>query len=206
MASKFCLKSVTQRGAWPTIRQRVGGYSARLRPPAWCGSKGAYDRTSCPCRYRTYRDGLLRQGAVDEAKADDQRHAGERQHHHPQVGHAVRGKQRKIVHDMIPKASLLLVAASRRKVQPLAPIAQMDLTHSVNGSASMRTRPQITRKLRNLAQRPAKPALGNGRLARADPAIPNTSGAIAGAALAKLGYSTRFNGKTCHAALACCSE
>jgi len=34
-----------------------------------------------------------------------------------------------------PKTSLSLVAASRRKVQPLAPIAQMDLTHSVNGSA-----------------------------------------------------------------------
>ena len=86
MASKFCLKSVTQQGLTrPTIRQRVGGYSARLRPAAWCGSKGAYDRTSCPCHYRTYRDGLLRQGAVDEAKADDQRHAGERQHHHPQV-------------------------------------------------------------------------------------------------------------------------
>src|SRR4029077_2899255 len=33
-----------------------------------------------------------------------------------------------------PKTSLSLVAASRRKVQPLAPIAQMDLTHSVNGS------------------------------------------------------------------------
>ena len=40
-----------------------------------------------------------------------------------------------------PKTSLSLVAASRRKVQPLAPIAQMDLTHSVNGSkASMRAR------------------------------------------------------------------
>ena len=32
-----------------------------------------------------------------------------------------------------PKTSLSLVGASRRKVQPLAPIAQMDLTHSVNG-------------------------------------------------------------------------
>jgi hypothetical protein len=39
-----------------------------------------------------------------------------------------------------PKTSLSLVGASRRKVQPLAPIAQMDLTHSVNGSASMHTR------------------------------------------------------------------
>jgi len=40
---------------------------------------------------------------VDKAKADDQRHAGERQHHHLKVRKAVVGKQRKIVHDMPPK-------------------------------------------------------------------------------------------------------
>src|SRR5262245_52202644 len=64
----------------------------------WCGSKGAYNRPSYPCHYCTYRDVLLRQGAVDKAKADDQRHAGERQHHHLKVRKAVVGKQRKIVH------------------------------------------------------------------------------------------------------------
>jgi hypothetical protein len=69
----------------------------------WCGSKGAYKRPSYPCHYCTYRGGLLRQGAVDKAKADDQRHAGERQHHHLKVRKAVGGKQRKIVHDMPPK-------------------------------------------------------------------------------------------------------
>jgi hypothetical protein len=68
---------------------------------------------------------------VDKAKADDQCHAGERQHHHLQVRKAVGGKQRKIVHDTPPKTSLSLVAASRRKVQPLAPIAQMDLTAEI---------------------------------------------------------------------------
>jgi hypothetical protein len=36
---------------------------------------------------------------VDKAKADDQRHAGERQHHYLQVRKAIGGKQRKIVHD-----------------------------------------------------------------------------------------------------------
>jgi len=82
----------------------------------WCGSKGAYNRPSYPCHYCTYRGGLLRQGAVDKAKADDQRHAGERQHHHLKVRKAVVGKQRKIVHDMPPKTSLSLVEASRRKV------------------------------------------------------------------------------------------
>src|SRR5262245_51484530 len=69
----------------------------------WCGSKGAYNRPSYPCHCSTYRGGLLRQGAVDKAKADDQRHAGERQHHHIQVPKAVGGKQRKIVHDKLPK-------------------------------------------------------------------------------------------------------
>jgi len=82
----------------------------------WRGSKGAYNRSSYPCHYWTYRGGLLRQGAVDKAKADDQRHAGERQHHHLKVRKAVVGKQRKIVHDMPPKTSLSLVEASRRKV------------------------------------------------------------------------------------------
>jgi hypothetical protein len=46
---------------------------------------------------------ILRQGAVDEAKADNQRHAGERQHHHLKVRKAVGGKQRKIVQDMLPR-------------------------------------------------------------------------------------------------------
>src|SRR5262245_29283513 len=64
-----------------------------------CGSKGAYNRPSYPCHYCTYRGGVLRQGAVDKTKADDQRHPGERQHHHVQVGHAVGGTQREIVHD-----------------------------------------------------------------------------------------------------------
>jgi hypothetical protein len=64
---------------------------------------GAYNRPSCPCHYCTYRDGFVRQGAVDKAKADDQRHAGERQHHHLQARKAVGGKQRKIVHDTPPK-------------------------------------------------------------------------------------------------------
>jgi hypothetical protein len=35
---------------------------------------------------------------VDKAKADDQRHAGERQHHRLKVRKAVVGKQRRIVH------------------------------------------------------------------------------------------------------------
>ena len=35
---------------------------------------------------------------MDKAKADDQRHAGERQHHHLKVRKAVVGKQRRIVH------------------------------------------------------------------------------------------------------------
>src|SRR5262245_22894161 len=68
-----------------------------------CGSKGAYNRPSYPCHYCTYRGRLLRQGAVDKAKADDQRHAGKRQHHHLQVRRTVGGKQRKIVHDTLPK-------------------------------------------------------------------------------------------------------
>ena len=38
-----------------------------------------------------------------KAKADDQRHAGERQHHHLKVCKAVVGKHRKIVHDMRPQ-------------------------------------------------------------------------------------------------------
>jgi hypothetical protein len=59
----------------------------------------------------------MRQGAVDKAKADDQRHAGERQHHHLKVRKAVGGKQRKIVQEMLPpKVSPSLVGASRRKV------------------------------------------------------------------------------------------
>ena len=69
----------------------------------WRGSKGAYNRPSYPCHYCAYRGGLLRQGAVDKAKADDQRHAGERQHHHLQVRKAVGGKQREIIHDTLPK-------------------------------------------------------------------------------------------------------
>jgi hypothetical protein len=69
----------------------------------WCGSKGAYNRPSYPRHYCTYRGALLRQGAMDKAKADDQRHAGERQHHRLQVRKAVGGKQRKIVHDTLPK-------------------------------------------------------------------------------------------------------
>jgi len=64
----------------------------------WCGSKGAYSRPSYPCHYCTYRGGLVRQRAADKAKGDDQRHAGERQHHHLQVRVAAGGKQRKIVH------------------------------------------------------------------------------------------------------------
>ena len=67
------------------------------------GSKGAYNRPSYPCHYCTYRGGLLWQGAVDKAKADDQRHAGERQHHHLQARKAVGGKQRKIIHHTLPK-------------------------------------------------------------------------------------------------------
>src|SRR5215831_11368088 len=69
----------------------------------WCGSKGAYNRPSYPCHYCTSRGGLLRQGAVDKAKADDQRHAGEHQHHHLQVRKAVGGKHRRIVHDTLPE-------------------------------------------------------------------------------------------------------
>ena len=38
-----------------------------------------------------------------KAKADDQRYAGERQHHHLKVRKAVVGKHRKIVHDMRPQ-------------------------------------------------------------------------------------------------------
>src|SRR5262249_51569474 len=64
----------------------------------WCGSNGAYNHPSYPCHYFTYRGGLLRQGAVDKAKADDQRHAGERQHHRLKVHKAVVGKQQRIVH------------------------------------------------------------------------------------------------------------
>jgi len=41
-----------------------------------------------------------------------------------------------------------------------------------------------------------------GRDRRPDPATPNTSGAIAGAALAKLGILDEIKGKTRHAALA----
>src|SRR5215472_15995555 len=42
----------------------------------WCGSKGACNRPRYPCHYCTYRGGLLRQGAVDKAKTEGQRHAG----------------------------------------------------------------------------------------------------------------------------------
>jgi len=69
----------------------------------WCGSKGAYNGPSYPCHYCAYRGGLLRQGAVDKAKADDQRHAGEHQHHHLHMRKAVGGKQREIIHDTLPK-------------------------------------------------------------------------------------------------------
>jgi hypothetical protein len=51
---------------------------------------------------------------VDKAKADDQRHAGERQHHHLQVRKAVGGKQRKIVRDTLPKDVPLLLHDDRR--------------------------------------------------------------------------------------------
>ena len=79
----------------------------KKRPAEWCGSKGAYDRPSYPCHYCTHRGGLLRQGVVDKAKADDQGHAGERQHHQLQVRKAVGGKQRKIVHDTLPTETIL---------------------------------------------------------------------------------------------------
>ena len=84
----------------------VVGTARQLAEGGWvnlCGSKGAYNHPSYPCHYCTYRGGLLRQGAVDKAKADDQRHAGEGQHHHLKVRKAVGGKQRKIVHDTLPK-------------------------------------------------------------------------------------------------------
>src|SRR5262249_23103074 len=84
-------------------REESDRNKARACAGKWCSSKGGYNRPSCSCHYCTYRGGLLRQGAVDKAKADDQRHAGERQHHHLQVRKAVGGKQRKIVHDAPPK-------------------------------------------------------------------------------------------------------
>jgi len=108
---------------WPADIEAGGRTRARqglTRPSArqWCGSKGAYNRPSYPCHYCTYRGGLLRKDAVDKPKADDQRHAGQRQHHHLKVRKAVGGKHRKIVHDMLPQGlSLSLVGASRRKVQ-----------------------------------------------------------------------------------------
>src|SRR5215813_10853276 len=83
-----------------------GGVASKQSPRLagkWCGSKGAYNRPSCPCHYCTYRGGLLRQSAVDKAKADDQRQAGEHQHHHLHVRKALGGKQRQIVHDTSPK-------------------------------------------------------------------------------------------------------
>jgi hypothetical protein len=62
--------------------------------------------------------GANRAGAVGHARGkanpDDQRREDERHCHHLQVGKAVGGKQRKIVHDS-PKPQSL-VAASRRKV------------------------------------------------------------------------------------------
>jgi len=38
-----------------------------------------------------------------KANADDQRHADECQHHRLEVGKAVGGKQRKVIHDTLPK-------------------------------------------------------------------------------------------------------
>jgi hypothetical protein len=87
----------------------------------WCGSKGAYNRPSYPCHYCTNRDGFLRQGAVDKAKADDQRHAGERQHHHLKVRKAVGGKQRKIVHDTLPKGVPVISRSEAAKGSWLPP-------------------------------------------------------------------------------------
>src|SRR5262249_45926372 len=82
---------------------KAGGQTTLASAQQWCGSKGAYNRPSYPCHYCTYRGLILRQGAVDKAKADNQRHAGERQHHHLKVRKAVGGKQRKIVQDMLPR-------------------------------------------------------------------------------------------------------
>jgi len=51
--------------------------------------------------------GDVRGGSVGDAggkaNADDQRRENERHHHHLEVGHAVCGKQREIVHDTIPE-------------------------------------------------------------------------------------------------------
>src|SRR6516164_9696485 len=86
------------RGKQKPNRAAVVAQTTLASARQWCGSKGAYNRPSYPCHYSTYRGGLLRQDAVDKAKADDQRHAGERQHHHLKVRKAVVGKQRRIVH------------------------------------------------------------------------------------------------------------
>src|SRR5262245_46923587 len=90
----------------PVLHQaadKIADETARLMGDAPArGSKGAYNRPSYPCHYCTYRGGLLLQGAMDKAKADNQRHAGERQHHHLQVRKAIGGKQRKIVHNTPP--------------------------------------------------------------------------------------------------------
>jgi hypothetical protein len=63
--------------------------------------------------------------ARGKANAGDQRRADQRQCHHLQVGYAVGGKQREIVHDTLPKTSQPLVAANRRKVHGLAAGSQL---------------------------------------------------------------------------------
>jgi hypothetical protein len=71
---------------------------------------------------------------VDKAKADDQRHAGERQHHHLQVRKAVGGNQRKIVHNTLPKDIPVISrsepaegsAVGTYRANEISPIALMD--------------------------------------------------------------------------------
>jgi len=89
----------------------------------WCGSKG------------------LLQGAVDKAKADDQRHAGERQHHHLQVRKAVDGKQRKIVQDMLPKT--FPVTSRREPVEGSAVCTHLCRSHVAFGRRERRAAIEI---------------------------------------------------------------
>src|SRR5262245_15353745 len=119
-----------------------------------CGSKGAYNRPSYPCHYCTYRGRPLRQGAVDKAKADDQRHAGERQHHHLKVRKAVGGKQRKIVHDTLPK-DVPVISRSKAAEGSWLPPANLPPSSSSKLEASAQV-PAVARLVVFANQRPVR--------------------------------------------------
>src|SRR5262245_44593914 len=106
----------------PQIRRKLRPVAQSTLASAlqWCGSKGAYNRPSYPCHYCTYRGGRLRQGAVDKAKAETSVTQASASITTFRCVRRLAASSEKLFMTP-PKMSQSLVAASRRKVQPLAP-------------------------------------------------------------------------------------